>query len=129
MNSEASPPQQFRKVKDDEEEDDENEENDENYDEEYEEEPVPTKPFDGNKSQDPPNSQEDVLKMINNPVERPTTRNPRMQRKADRGSNQAQREEGLGDFGEFENNPESLKIKEEIKGVNGFELPGDSDED
>lgn len=63
----------------------ENNSDEEKYDEDYEdEEPIPTKPFENNTVKDEPINQEEYLKLINNPVDRPTTRNPRMQRKGDK---------------------------------------------
>lgn len=99
---------------------------DEDYENDYEEEKdqVPTKPFDNGEQHSKPMTQEEVLKMINSPVERPTTRNPRMQRDGSKNKKEhVQKEENLGDTGQEGNEPTTNQIQQDIKG--GFELPGD----
>lgn len=62
----------------------EHNDDEDNYEDDYEEEPVPTKPFDNSFSEKIPVNQEDILKAASGPIERPTTRNPRMQRRAEK---------------------------------------------
>lgn len=101
---------------------------DDEYEEDYED-PIETKPFQNTTEKEPTN-QEDILKMINQPVDRPTTRNPRMARGASRGQKLANdKHEDMGDMHRDNEDPESLKINKEIKGNSGFQLPGDSDND
>ena len=135
MNSEQSPLRgvDINNVNEEVRETQEHKENDE--DEEYEEEyenPIETKPFENTANQEPSN-QEDVLKMINNPVERPTTRNPRMATRGGSRGNQdldKSKSESMGEMHrKVDNDPESLKIEQEIKGGAGFALPNDSDDD
>ena len=127
VNSQSSPAKNFTNMKEDEEE--------QKYDDDYEdddEEPVPTKPFDNSLPNEQPMDQAEVLKMISNPVERPTTRNPRMQRNGEKSkeTENRQNEGDLGDLEAKESNSDDKKIKQEIQGNSGFQLPGDdSDED
>lgn len=126
INSQGSPMKNFKSMK----EEDEEQKYDDDYDDD--EEPVPTKPFDNSLSKDQSVDQAEVLKMINNPVERPTTRNPRMQRNGEKSkeAENRQNEGELGDFEAKESNPNDKKIKQEIQGNSGFQLPDDdSDED
>lgn len=101
--------------------------NEDDYESDYED-PIETKPFE-NTANNEPVDQSDVLKMIAKPVDRPTTRNPRM---ASRGQSAKShnRDESMGEMNhsDIKDDPESSKIDQEIKGDGfGFELPGDSD--
>jgi hypothetical protein len=127
LNSQGSPLKNFQSMK----EEDEEQKYNEDY-EDDEEEPVPTKPFDVSMQKDQSVDQAEVLKMINNPVERPTTRNPRMQRNGgkSRESENRQNEGDLGNLDAKVSNSNDKKIKHEIQGNSGFQLPDDdSDED
>lgn len=99
------------------------------YEDDYEEdEPVPTKPFQNKTADEGPINQEEYLQMLSNPVNRPSTRNPRMQRDKSENKNKENRanEESLGDIGQKEENANLNKINEEIKG--GFTLSNDSED-
>ena len=121
LNSEASPPQKQLHTND------EDEQNEDKYEEDYEDEPVPTKPFDNRSAEEASSNQEDILKMINNPVERPTTRNPRMQRNEARSKKHENKGNESGEFDKRPQDAESLKIQKEIGGHSNFELPDDDD--
>jgi len=128
LNSESSPMKVYQDTKDD-----GSKNVYQDYEEDYEdddEEPVPTKPFEKPKDFEETVSQEEVLHMINKPVERPTTRNPRMQRVSNRNEKDelSNKNESMGEMHRDEKDPESLKIQNEWKGGKGFELPSDSDE-
>lgn len=92
------------------------EQEEDDYEDDYEDdEPVETKPFENNQEEATPVNQEEYLKMLQNPVDRPGTRNPRMQRekKSKSGADgSAKKSEGE----KQENN------------TGGFALPDDSDE-
>lgn len=66
-----------------------------------------------------------MLKMGNNPVDRPSTRNPRMQRNGERSQKSNHNEGSLGETEQQELSPHSKKLQDEIKG--GFDFPADSD--
>lgn len=123
LNSDASPPKTSFKVNED------DEQNDENYEDDYEDEPVPTKPFNNKQAEEVASNQEDILKMINNPVERPTTRNPRMQRNETRSKKHESKGDESGEFDQKPQNASALMAQKEIGGHSNFELPDDDDED
>lgn len=119
------------------------------YEDDYEEddeEPVPTKPFENNDEDERQVDQAEYLKMLANtnsqsyptniiamedqPVDRPGTRNPRMQRKGESSKPDNRQNEGsLGDVKKDETNPETNKIEAEINGKGDFGLPEDSSDD
>lgn len=122
LNSDASPPKkQYQANEDD-------DQNDDNYEDDYEDEPVPTKPFDNKQAEELSSNQEDILKMINNPVERPTTRNPRMQRNETRSKKHESKGDESGEFDKQPQDAEALMMQKEIGGHSNFELPDDDDE-
>jgi hypothetical protein len=135
LQSQSSPPKSTHlKVNDNNSDDDDRYDDDDDEDEvdevdEVDEEPISTKPFENKIVQDGPINQDEYLKMINNPVERPTTRNPRMQRKGDNSKDSEpsnrHNEGSLGDVDQKESSPHTKKLETEIKG--GFEFPDDSD--
>lgn len=91
-----------------------NEEEDKYDDDNYEdEEPVPTKPFDNSMPAEAPVDQSEVLKMISNPVERPSTRNPRMQRNGERKKNTDNNynEGSLGDISNSQNSKFFINLR------------------
>jgi hypothetical protein len=107
-------------------------EDEKEYDDDYEEdddEPIQTKPFQNVEDSGEQIDQEKYLQMMNRPVERPTTRNPRMSRGASRGQkeNDHNKDESMGEIHRDEKDPAAVKIQQEIKGKSGFELPDDSD--
>lgn len=104
------------------------EDKDDNYEDDYEDEdPVPTKPFDDHQNEAAPVDQQEYLRLLQTPSDRPHTRNPRMQRDGSKtNESKSKPVENLGSFEEKQNNKESNKIEKEIKG--GFELPDDSDQ-
>ena len=120
LNSEASPPQKQHTNEED-------EHNGDNYEEDYEDEPVPTKPFENKSVEEASANQEDLLKMINNPADRPTTRNPRMQRSEARSKKHESKGHESGEFDKRPQDVESLKIQKEIGGHSNFELPEDDE--
>ena len=128
INSQSSPPQKTSQMEEHEDKNEEENEYEDEYEDDYEdEEPVKTKPFENKQEENAQIDQEEYLKMMNKPVDRPHTRNPRMQRKG-KESEEAENRHNEGSLGDIEQKEDSStfkKIENEIKG--GFELPDDSD--